>query len=119
MADDVYKEAAPILEQLLKYTKQLASYETDPSVDVVALSRACGRRIEDLKKILPEQVGCLSGMRTGGGTPPRDERLAAMLEELFRQTAVCSKIFEKERSKAASQMEGIVRSRRAIKAYGA
>ena len=50
-------QAESILDQLLKFTAQLAEFENDPQVDAKALSNACIRRLEDLKQLMPQQRG--------------------------------------------------------------
>ncbi|MCE5334555.1 MAG: hypothetical protein LLG06_08170 [Desulfobacteraceae bacterium] len=108
MSQDRFLEATQIFEQLMKYTAQLANYESDPRIDVVALSRACNRRIQELKGILSDSA-----------PPNRDPRFDGMLEELQRQAQICSDILQKERSKLSSQMAFMTKSRRAVRAYKA
>ncbi len=54
-------QAESILDQLLKFTAQLAEFENDPQVDAKALSDACIRRLDDLKRTYAAETGKLAG----------------------------------------------------------
>jgi hypothetical protein len=99
------EQATAILEQLLKYTSQLAAFENDREVDVGALSRACTQRIEDLKQLLPE--GGLS-------THPRVREL---FRELHTQTQICTEMLEGELARIASGIDSLAKTKRAIRSY--
>ena len=99
------EQAAAILEQLLKYTRQLAAYENDRQVDVHALSEACGQRIEDLKLMLPE--GGLSA----------NSKLRELFRELHAQTQLCTELLEVELARIASGIDNLSKTKRAIRAY--
>lgn len=98
--------ATAILEQLLKYTKQLAAFENDPGVDVVALSQACTRRIEDLKTIMPDRLEDCP-----------DAGLVKMVEDLHSQTRHCTEMLERKLESTGYQLEGFSKRKKAISAY--
>ena len=115
---DWFEEASGILGQLLKYTEQLAGCENDPSVDVQALSKACDRRLAELKKILgnnstppPQQW-----VQTGE-VPNTNVKLLGMIRELHLQIQRCKEILEKKRARAGAQIESLSKTKRAIRAY--
>ncbi|MHC1725818.1 MAG: flagellar protein FliT [Syntrophobacteraceae bacterium] len=102
-----FEEAASILDQLLKYTKQLASFDADPKVNVAALSEACGRRLDDLKQVLPH---CL---KNSPGSP----QLLDKIRDLRDQTQLCTDLLEKEMEKTSNNIQALSKSRKAIGAY--
>ena len=99
------EQATAILEQLLKYTSQIAAFENDREVDVVALSKACSQRIEDLKQSLPE----------GGVTA--NSKVRELLRELHAKTEHCTELLEEELARIASDMDCLSRTKRAVSAY--
>jgi len=106
---DWLDSAEGIVDQLLKFTAQFAEIEQDPGVNARALADACGRRLEDLKQLLPNDLSCL-----------REERneLLEKLRELYGQTQVCLKILEKKSVKAGTKVHSLTKTKRALGAYG-
>lgn len=115
---DWFEEASGILGQLLKYTEQLAGCEDDPSVDVQALSKACDRRLAELKKILSNnsRTPSRNSVQTGE-VPNNNVRLLGMIRELHQQIQRCKEILEKKRARAGDQVESLSKTKRAIRAY--
>jgi hypothetical protein len=107
--------AVSILDQLLEYTKQIAASGSDPQVDVIALSRACGKRLEELKKVLPERS--LDLPETGKAEDGASSSLSKMIAELYANTQVCTEILQKELVKTEAELQSISKIKRAISAY--
>jgi hypothetical protein len=114
---DWFEEASSILGQLLKYTEQLAGCENDPSVDVRALSEACDRRLAELKRILSKNSKPLSQNSGQGTTTNSNVKLVGMIKELHLQIQRCKEILEKKRARVADELEGLSKTKRAIRAY--
>ncbi len=108
MDKDTIREATSIIEQLLKFTNQMISHERDGGVDVIALAQASRRRMEDLKKLLPQ------GLKKTG-----DPDLLRKGTSLLAQTRICTEMLEKERYDLAGQLEKLAKRRRAAAAYSA
>ena len=104
-SEERFEQATAILEQLLKYTSQIAAFENDRGVDVNALSKACTQRIEDLKQLLPQ--GGLSA----------NARVRELFRELQTQTQHCTELLEGELEKIASGIDCLSTTKRAIRAY--
>ncbi len=102
------REATSIIEQLLKFTNQIISRESDSGVDIVTLSQASSRRMEDFKKLLPD------GFKKAG-----ESDLLMKGTRLLAQTRLCTEILEKERYNLAGQLESLAKMRRAAAAYSA
>lgn len=102
--------------QLQKYVQQLASSENDPSVDITALSHACGERFEDLKLLLPRAVE-LAGTEGNGNTSEEKSNIVQRITDLQDQLESCIEVLERGRDKAARQLNEFLNTRRAIKAY--
>ena len=76
-----------ILNQLLKYTEQLARSASDVSVDVSALARACESRIRELGTPLAGGGGVSPEARTLVTTlVARTESSIGVIEECIRRT---------------------------------
>jgi len=115
---DWFEEASGILGQLLKYTEQLAGCEKDPNVDVQALSAACDRRLAELKKILSRSAKTPSQHTVQTGEVPNSNvKLIGMIRELHLQIQRCKEILEKKRARVADELEGLSKTKRAIRAY--
>ncbi len=104
-SEDRCDQATTILEQLLKYTRQLATFESDRQIDVAALSKACTERIGDLKQLLPE--GGLSA----------SPKVRELFRELHSQTQLCTELLEGELAKVASGIDCLSKTKRAVRAY--
>jgi len=115
---DWFEEASGILAQLMKYTEQLAGCENDPNVDVRALSKACDRRLAELKKILSKSARAPSEttMKTGQ-VPNTNTKLIEMIRELHLQIQRCKEILEKKRARVADELQSMSKTKRAIRAY--
>ncbi len=101
------REAASILDQLLKYTEQLASFPLDPKVDVAALAEACGRRLNDLRQVLPR------GLKDSPDAQPLQDRV----RNLRHQTRLCTDLLQKEMARTGGNIQSLSKSKRAIGAY--
>ncbi len=110
--------ATGILGQLLTFTKQLAASETDPEIQIPALSKALGQRIEELKKVLPQAFRETSSKLAGGG---RDEklRIEEKIKVLHAQAATAMEVLQKAKARTADEMGNLTRTVRAIRAYSA
>ena len=101
-------QAESILDQLLKFTAQLAEFENDPQVDAKALSNACIRRLEDLKQLMPQQ------------RKNSREASTAVLEkmrDLYTRTQVCLEILERKNNRVSAKLQSLSRTKQAIGAY--
>ncbi len=101
-------QAETILDQLLKFTAQLAELETDPQVDAKALSNACIRRLDDLKQLMPQQ------------RKSSREASSAVLEkmrDLYTRTQACLEILERKNNRVAAKLQSLSRTKQAISAY--
>jgi len=112
---DWFDKASGILGQLLKYTEQLAGCENDPNVDVQALSEACDRRLAELKKILSKSARAPS--QHSAQTGEVNVKLVGMIRELHQQIQRCKEILEKKRARVAGELDGLSKTKRAIRAY--
>ncbi len=109
--------AEAILDQLLKFTTQLAAAETDPEVDVKAISEACAGRIEDLKRLLPNDLRGSPVANKTNHQPP-DSKLIDKIRDLHSRTKTCLEILERKKTRAAAGMHDLSRTKQAITAYG-
>jgi hypothetical protein len=100
--------AESILDQLLKLTAQLAEIEKDPEVDAKALSDACAQRLDDLKRLIPQDLK---------GLPPAKNEVLEKMHDLYSQTHVCLEILGKKSSRAAARLQLLTKKKRAIMAY--
>ena len=107
-ASDWLDRAESILDQLLKFTSQLAEIEQDPGVDVKALSLACTRRLDDLRRLIPEDLRSLHSSKN---------EVLEKMHELYSQTHLCLEILGKKSSRAAAKLQGLTKMRKAISAY--
>jgi hypothetical protein len=115
---DWFEAASGILGQLLKYTEQLAGSENDPSVDVQALSKACDRRLAELKKILSKNARTPSPkLGQNGEVPNNNAKLIEMIRELHLQVQNCKEILEKKRTRVGDKIDNLSKTKRAITAY--
>jgi hypothetical protein len=101
-------QAESILDQLLKFTAQLAELENDPHVDAKALSNACIRRLDDLKLLMPQE--------RGSPLAARSEVLEKM-RDLYTRTQVCLEILERKNNRVAAKLQSLSRTRQALSAY--
>ena len=116
---DHIRSATGILSQLLKYIQQLRASESDPGVDVAALSEACGQRLEDLKLILPMAIKDAAGTEGAGGASLKESDIAEKIRELQEQTELCIEVLERGRDKSAGKLKDFLTARRVIRAYSA
>jgi hypothetical protein len=105
---DWLDRAESILDQLLKFTAQLAEFEQDPGVDAKALSMACARRLDDLKRLIPPDVKGLSQAKND---------VLEKMRELYSQTQACLEVLGEKSNRAASKLQCLTRKKRAIRAY--
>lgn len=101
-------QAESILDQLLQFTAQLAELEKDPKLDANAISEACIRRLEDLKRLMPQDLKS-SQDSTGG--------VLEKMRDLYARTQVCLEILERKSNRVASELQTLSRTRHAIDAY--
>ena len=101
-------QAESILDQLLKFTAQLEELENDPQVDAKALSEACSRRLDDLKKLMPHAMG--SSETTGS-------EVLEKMRDLYARTQVCLKILKSKRNRVAAELQSLARTKQAVNAY--
>ena len=106
---DWLDRAESILDQLLKFTAQLAEIEQDPEVDAKALTFACAQRLDDLKRLIPQDLKTL---------PPAKNEILEKMHELYSQTQVCLEVLGKKSSRAAAKLQCLTKKKRAIMAYG-
>lgn len=102
-------QAESILDQLLKFTAQLAELEKDPDIDAKSLSMACARRLEDLKRLIPGDLKTVA---------PAENDLLEKMRELYSRTQVCLEILQRKSNKVASEIQGLSQKKRALDAYG-
>ncbi len=113
---DTTRKATGILGQLQKYVQQLATSEEDPSVDIMALSNACGERFEDLKAVLPRAVEIDRAQSTGNPTAVESD-MVRKIADLQNELQSCIKVLERGRNSAARELKEFMKARKAIKAY--
>lgn len=102
--------------QLQKYVQQLATSESDPTVDIAALSNACGERFEDLKLVLPKAMEA-ADTKTAGNSTAQEPDLVQRIVELQDELESCIKVLERGRDSAARELKEFMKARKAIKAY--
>jgi hypothetical protein len=100
--------AESILDQLLKFTAQLAEIEQDPGVDAKALTFACAKRLDDLKRLIPQDLKIL---------PPAKNELLEKMRDLYSQTQVCLEVLGKKSSRASAKLQSLSKRKRAVMAY--
>ncbi len=105
---DWLDRAEAILDQLLEFTAQLAEIEQDPGVDAKALSLACARRLDDLKRLIPQDLQSL--------LPAQNEMLEKM-RELYSRTQVCLDVLENQGNRAAARLQDLNAKKQAVRAY--
>jgi hypothetical protein len=101
-------QAESILDQLLKFTAQLAEIESDPQVDAAALSNACIRRLDDLKQLMPHE--------REDSRVARNEVLEKM-RDLYSRTQVCLEILERKNNRVVAKLQSLSRTKQAVNAY--
>ncbi len=101
-------QAESILDQLLKFTAQLAELENDPQVNIRALSDACAKRLDDLKRLMPQDLK--------HSTSPTSEVLEKM-RDLYARTQTCLGILERKNNRVAAELQHLSRTKHAITAY--
>jgi hypothetical protein len=99
-----------ILDQLLKFTAQLAELENDPGVDAKALSDACIMRLDDLKRLVPQDLK--------SSAASANEVLEKM-RNLYARTQVCLEILERKNNRVTAKIQSLSKTKQAIGAYGA
>ena len=97
-----------ILDQLLKFTAQLEELENDPQVDAKALSDACIRRLDDLKKLMPQDLESSQASGT---------EVLEKMRDLYARTQACLKILKSKRNRVAVELQSMARTKRAVTAY--
>lgn len=102
-------QAESILDQLLKFTAQLAEFENDPQVNVKALSNACIKRLDDLKQLLPQDLR---------SSQASNSEVLDKMRDLYARTQVCLEILERKNSRVAADLQSLARTRQAVSAYG-
>jgi hypothetical protein len=119
-AAPVMEEAEKILEQLLEYTRQLASCASRPGVDIYALTTACRTRLADLEELLqlpPEAPRPVEG-RSGLTRPARPDGLKKAMTELHERCARCIETLRQMQEKITGELDSLGRARRVVRAYG-
>ena len=106
---DWLDHAESILDQLLKFTAQLAEIEQDPGVDAKALAQACTRRLDDLKRIIAPDLKVLQA----------NNDVLEKMRELYSRTQVCLEILGRKSNRAATDLQGLTRTKQAMSAYSA
>ncbi len=101
-------QAESILDQLLKFTAQLAEVENDPQVDAKALSNACARRLDDLKRLVPQKLQ---------NSPVAGNDVLEKMRNLYTRTQVCLEVLESKNNRVAAKLQSLSRTRQAISAY--
>ena len=101
-------QAESILDQLLKFTSQLADLEDDPQVDARALSDSCIRRLDDLKRLMPQDMK---------SSPAAGSEVLEKMRELYTRTQVCLEILGRKNNRVAAELQNLSRTRDAINAY--
>lgn len=104
---DPVRTASGILVQLLSYTRQMAEYENNADINVPALSKACGQRLEDLKKVLPQalkELDCQSDIRE-------------LIKEIQVQLVSSIRVVEKAKVEASLELMDFSTKKRALRAY--
>jgi hypothetical protein len=100
--------AESILDQLLKFTAQLAEIEQDPEVDAGALTAACAKRLDDLKQLIPQNMTSL---------PTSGNEILEKMRSLYSQTQVCLEVLGKKSTQASVKLQCLTKKRRAMMAY--
>ena len=108
-----------ILEQLLLFTKQLASYGKNGGVDVGALAGACSNRQKELEILianLPGRAGKGPG-RLGAIDPAAAARIKASMAKLREQSGRCVEVLSRAREDVGAELACLSKNRRALRAY--
>ena len=106
---DWLDRAESILDQLLKFTAQLAELEKDPQVDARALSIACVKRLDDLKQLIPQQLESLPEAAI--------TQILEKMQNLYSRTQVCLEILEKKNNRVSAKLQCLSRKREGVMAY--
>ncbi len=101
-------QAESILDQLLKFTAQLEEFENDPQVDAKALSDACIRRLDDLKRLTRQDLRSSQAAKS---------EVLGKMRDLYARTQVCLDILERKRNRVAAELQSLTRTKQAINAY--
>lgn len=102
-------EADSLLDQLLQFATQLAEFENDPQVNIKALSEECTRRIEDLKRLIPEDL--IHSAATGC-------EILEKMRVLYERTQVCLDILHRKSDVVSASLKRLSKTKQAVNAYG-
>ena len=100
--------AESILDQLLKFTAQLAECGNDPQVDAQALADACAKRLEDLKQVMPQDLKNSLAAKT---------QVLGKMRDLQNRIQVCLEVLERKSNRVAAELQSLSRTKQAIVAY--
>jgi hypothetical protein len=100
--------AESILDQLLKFTAQLAECGNDPQVDARALADACAMRLEELKQAIPQEQKNVLAAKT---------QVLGKMRDLYTRTQACLEILDRKSNRAAAELQSLSRAKQAITAY--
>ena len=100
--------AESILDQLLKFTAQLAECGNDPQVNAQALADACAKRLEALKQVMPQDLKSSLAAKT---------QVLGKMRDLYTRIQVCLEILERKSNKAAAELQSLSKAKHAIVAY--
>jgi hypothetical protein len=104
------EQAESILNQLLKFTAQLAELESDPEVDAKVLSSACIMRLDELKRLMPQDLK---------SSPASTNEILGKMRDLYDRTQACLEILGRKNNRLAAELQSLSRTRQAIDAYTA
>ena len=95
-------KAESILDQLLKFTAQLAACGNDPQVDAQALAEACGKRLEELKLAMPQDQK---------NTLAAKIQVLGKMQDLYTRTQVCLEILQRKSNRAAAEVRSLSKAK--------
>jgi hypothetical protein len=101
-------QAESVLDQLLKFTAQLAELENDPEVDAKAISDACIMRLEELKQLVPRDLKRSSDSAN---------EILAKMRDLYARTQECLNMLERKNNHVTEKIRNLSRTKHAIAAY--
>ena len=104
-------QAESILDQLLKFTTQLAEVENDPQVNAKAISDACMMRLNELKQLLSPQNTAKESF------PQFKSGILDKMRNLYGRTQICLEILERKNKRVVAEIQNLTRTRQAISAY--
>lgn len=102
-------DAESILDQLLKFAAQLAEFENDPQVDIKSLGEQCAKRIDELKRLVPEDFN---------ESRAADAEILEKMRALYERTQDCLDMLQRKSNTVSATLQRLSKTKQAVNAYG-